>query len=59
MFSSTRVLLIAIMKLGTIRSIIAVKHAVSVVSCKPLWVFIKTLTGFIKKLSYKTSCRDA
>lgn len=40
------------MKLSTIKSIIADKHALPVISHKPLWVFIKNL-------SYKRSRSDA
>lgn len=47
------------MKLSTTKRIIADKHALPVISRKPLRVFIKTLTGFIKKLSDKKSRRDA
>lgn len=59
MFPSTRVLLIAIMKLSTMKSIIADKHALPLIACKPLWVFKKPLAGFIKKPSDTKSCSDA
>lgn len=49
MFSSSRVLLIAKLKLSTIKGIIADKRALPVIVCKAHWVFKKPLAGFIKK----------
>lgn len=41
------------------KSMIADKHALPLIACKPLWVFKKPLAGFIKKPSDTKSCSDA